>query len=90
MKLTINNGITWLLIVIVGLSQAGQLFGQTTAAEPAKVVVRAEVTSLKFPSPLMGREIPYRLILPADYKTKPEKRYAAVYLLHGLGGNYQN
>ncbi|HQZ96775.1 MAG TPA: alpha/beta hydrolase family protein [Pyrinomonadaceae bacterium] len=90
MKLTINNGITWLLIVIVGLSQAGQVSSQTTAVEASKVVVRAEVTTSKFNSPLMGREMPYRLILPPDYKTKPEQSYATVYLLHGLGGNYQN
>ena len=89
MKPNVNNGVTRLLILIACLLHAGQSFGQATTTEPAKAV-RAEVTSLKFNSPLMGREMPYRLILPPDYKAKPEQRYATVYLLHGLGGNYQN
>ncbi len=38
----------------------------------------------------MGREMPYRVIIPADYSTAKEKRYPVVYLLHGLTGHYNN
>ncbi|MGB7200729.1 MAG: alpha/beta hydrolase family protein [Pyrinomonadaceae bacterium] len=42
-------------------------------------------------SKLMAREMPYRIILPADYKNSNETtRYPVVYLLHGLTGNFTN
>lgn len=40
----------------------------------------------------MGREMPYRIALPAGYSDPQNaaKRYAVVYLLHGLTGHYDN
>lgn len=35
---------------------------------------------------LKGKELPYRLWLPADYETG-KRRYPVLYLLHGLGGD---
>lgn len=43
-------------------------------------------------SKLMGRRMPYHVILPAAYHTKTEsgRRYPVIYLLHGLTGNFTN
>lgn len=41
-------------------------------------------------SDLMGRKMPYRVIYPKDYFESKDKRYAVIYLLHGLSGNYKN
>lgn len=40
-----------------------------------------------FQSASLGREMTYRIILPADYETA-QKRYPVLYLLHGLYGHY--
>src|SRR5688572_15704732 len=46
----------------------------------------------KLKSKLMAREMPYRLIVPDGYEAdaNKSKRYAVVYLLHGLSGHYDN
>ncbi len=52
----------------------------------------ANVREFKLNSKLMAREMPYRLIVPAGYdeSANKSKRYAVVYLLHGLSGHYDN
>ena len=39
-------------------------------------------------SPIIGSSFAYRVYLPPDYLTSPNRRYPALYLLHGAGGNY--
>ncbi len=84
----INVYIRLLLLTIVLTSV------QAIAAQPAQgdkaAAARTEIVDLKLASTLMGREMPYRVILPADYKTKPESRFGVVYMLHGLTGHYNN
>lgn len=46
--------------------------------------------SEKLASRLMGREMPYRVILPAQYSKESETRFPVLYLLHGLTGNANN
>jgi len=48
------------------------------------------VRTLKLSSQLMGREMPYRVIVPTDYDTKTGDRYTVVYLLHGLTGHFND
>ncbi len=61
-------------------------------AETKQIVNQSAVSvqDLKLNSKLMAREMPYKLILPADYKTAKEQKYAVIYLLHGLTGHYDN
>jgi S-formylglutathione hydrolase FrmB len=40
-------------------------------------------------SAALGREMKYRVLLPADYGTS-QRRYPVLYLLHGLGGTYKD
>ncbi len=46
--------------------------------------------SLKLASKLMGREMPYRVVLPVDYNNNAAERYAVIYLLHGLTGHFND
>ncbi|HEU5317661.1 MAG TPA: alpha/beta hydrolase-fold protein [Chloroflexota bacterium] len=43
-----------------------------------------------FSSDTLGREMPYRVFLPPDYYTPARQgtRYPVLYLLHGMGGRY--
>ncbi|MEZ5344806.1 MAG: alpha/beta hydrolase family protein [Pyrinomonadaceae bacterium] len=70
----------WLIISIV-------LFG-VPAAVPGNDQNRTG--DFSHVSRVLKREMPYRIIFPADYERKPEKRYPVIYLIHGLGGNYKN
>jgi len=56
---------------------------------PAVAVV---VEDLRLNSKLMAREMPYQVIYPGDYHSEKSKtrRYAVVYLLHGLTGHFDN
>ena len=57
----------------------------------SKVKLPANVENHKLNSRLMMREIPYRVVLPVDYKSADKKAvYPVVYLLHGLTGHFDN
>jgi S-formylglutathione hydrolase FrmB len=51
-----------------------------------------DVETHQLKSALMGREMAYRVILPPDYGSKlgASRRYTTVFLLHGLGGHFDN
>jgi hypothetical protein len=52
-------------------------------------LVPGEVKTERLISKLMGREMPYRIVLPDGYSTdSSSKRYPVIYLLHGLTGHY--
>jgi S-formylglutathione hydrolase FrmB len=63
------------------------IFAQAPAAD-AKLP--ANVSEAKLDSKLMGRTMPYRIILPQSYKSSKQKRYPVIYLLHGLFGSNEN
>lgn len=74
----------WLTAVIsLSISTYAQQ-AQTKSAFPATV------ENHKLNSKLMAREMPYRVIVPVSYKTEKARRYAVVYLLHGLTGHFDN
>ena len=41
------------------------------------------------PSRILGRSVPYCVILPPSYAQEPDRRYPVVYYFHGLGDNEQ-
>jgi S-formylglutathione hydrolase FrmB len=41
-------------------------------------------------SRLMGRKMPYQVIVPPTYESEKGARFPVLYLLHGLGGHYDN
>lgn len=86
---------------IVSIGLLGLFFCFSTFAQeiqtvlPPKVqylppTVEHRVADLKLNSKLMSREMPYRIIIPADYGKDETKRFPVIYLLHGLTGHYNN
>ena len=69
---------------------AGFLPSQIVAQKPAPAMAGNAAQTLSLKSKLMGRDMPYRIILPKDYSVKVELRYPVIYLLHGLTGHYTN
>ncbi len=58
---------------------------QPGAISAPQVIVR----DASFHSIALGREMKYRVILPAEYESKA-RRYPVLYLLHGLTGSYSD
>ncbi len=50
------------------------------------------VQTVQFESKLVGKILPYNVLLPVDYNQRAarSKRYPVLYLLHGLIGHYSN
>ena len=48
------------------------------------------VRTLKLASRLMGRDMPYRVVVPNNYDTNSADKFAVVYLLHGLTGHFND
>lgn len=48
------------------------------------------VETVRFQSKLVGAALPYKVILPPDYKKSRTTRYPVLYLLHGLTGHYSD
>ncbi|MCU1268281.1 MAG: esterase [Acidobacteria bacterium] len=68
------------LLFFITLSLALSTQSQTPAS------VRLE--TVNFASKLIGKTLPYKVVLPADYQRSPGSRYPVLYLLHGLSGHY--
>lgn len=65
---------------------------QLARAQTIAVVSPASVSTEELNSKLMGRKMPYQVILPVNYfaKTETGRRYSVLYLLHGLTGHFDN
>lgn len=51
---------------------------------------KAPFETVQFQSKLIGKALPYNVILPRDYQTSPRSRYPVLYLLHGFSGHYSD
>jgi putative tributyrin esterase len=51
---------------------------------------RAPVETVQLQSKLIGKALPYNVILPRDYQTSPRSRYPVLFLLHGFSGHYSD
>lgn len=73
---------TRLLLLILLLSFAA--YGQS--------VQSTSVETIQFQSKLIGKTLPYSVVLPTTYKIEGHDtlRYPVLYLLHGLAGHYDN
>ena len=77
----------YVLGLIFVLSLTCSLQGQQTQS---KIAVPITVENHKLNSKLMAREMPYRIVLPINYKSEKAGRYPVIYLLHGLTGHFDN
>lgn len=51
---------------------------------------KSPVETVQLQSRLIGKTLPYNVILPRDYQTSPRSRYPVLYLLHGFSGHYSD
>jgi len=51
---------------------------------------KAPVETVQLQSKLIGKALPYNVIMPRDYQTSPRSRYPVLYLLHGFSGHYSD
>ena len=74
------------VLIITAVCFASNVASQSvTKAKPL-----AKVVDYKLESKLMGRQMPYRVILPVRYAQRVNQKYPVIYLLHGLFGHYDN
>ncbi len=88
---------TWLFIVFVAAvlstaTVAGSVLVRPRVAQSAQrqTPANARVQTIQLESKLIGKTLPYNIILPRDYNTARTSRYPVIYLLHGLGGHYND
>ena len=84
------------VVVVLSTAIAG---GSTLVVPPltqgvltSQTSVNSRVQTIQFESKLVGKTLPYNVLLPVNYN-QPEsrsKRYPVIYLLHGLTGHYTN
>jgi S-formylglutathione hydrolase FrmB len=63
-----------------------------TAQATREAKKNSRVQTVQFQSKLVGKTLPYNVVLPVDYNQPraKAKRYPVLYLLHGLTGHYDN
>jgi putative tributyrin esterase len=96
-KLQMKNCRSVLFFLIAGFVLTAHLFAQAPQklhpfpqSTTAIFDVR-DIRTLKLNSKLTGREMSYRVILPTSYNNSNETIfYPVIYLLHGLGGHFDN
>lgn len=66
---------------------------QTPATAQSTAKTQSDrVQTIQFESKLVGKVLPYNVLLPVSYNqpAAKDKRYPVLYLLHGLAGHYNN
>ncbi len=83
---------TSIMVAAFALVLAGSMSAAVSAQSAAPKQLPSNVRGERLASRLMGRDMPYRVVLPAGYVPDRGKKklYPVVYLLHGLGGSYAN
>ncbi len=78
-----------ILKAAVAISLLFSVSSAESVRSTASVSARRQVTvrDARFHSAALGRDMRYRIILPAGYE-QGSRRYPVLYLLHGLGGSY--
>ncbi len=67
--------------------------GESHSVSAAGLVQSARsstVETVQFHSTLVGKTLPYNVVLPGDYRASRVTRYPVLYLLHGLTGHYSD
>jgi putative tributyrin esterase len=93
LKKLIRKSFWAVLLLTAALSPADFAQNSKPAVQAVKntLLSSATVQNLRLNSKLMAREMPYRVVLPANYSSSNETVfYPVIYLLHGLGGHFDN
>jgi S-formylglutathione hydrolase FrmB len=78
-----------LALVVATQSAVGSSPLATASGSPQSLQRRASsrVETVQFRSSLVGKTLPYHVVLPGDYRASTATRYAVLYLLHGWAGH---
>ncbi len=84
-----------LLLVVVSFALNGCAYApaaSTVAAPQSTAPTSTRVQTVAFQSQLVGKTLPYNVVLPVGYDQPAARatRYPVLYLLHGLTGHYDN
>lgn len=85
-----KRGLTRIFSTAILLAVASFFVSAVSAQVSAKPSLPSTVSEQKLASRLMGRDMPYRVIVPQRYNESAQSRYPVVFLLHGLTGHYNN
>ncbi len=68
------------------------IFTTATAQEKNPVNKDSRIQTIQFESKLVGKNLPYNVVLPPDYEQPiaKTKHYPVLYLLHGFSGHFDN
>ena len=80
---------TTLLAAAIVIGAAISLHAQHAAPRRNPARSSASVETIQFHSALVGKTLPYNVILPPDYRSS-STRYPVLYLLHGWVGHYSD
>lgn len=83
------------LCLLLTLFASVTAFSQTPRPAATPITIKgdsnyAPAIEEKLKSTLMGREMPYRVIVPPTYNRDRDEKFPVIYLLHGLTGHYNN
>ena len=84
------------LLIVAGLIASAFMYQGAISApyvfQSATTANNARVQTVQFQSQLVGKLLPYNVVLPEGYDlpASRNKRYPVIYLLHGLFGRYDN
>ena len=72
--------------------QSSTAYVATQSPQTSATQANSRVQTIQFESKLIGKTLPYNVLLPVGYdqQAAKTKRYPVVYLLHGLTGHYTN
>src|ERR1044072_4399590 len=74
---------------VVALTGANTLAEANGPVPSLQRSTSARIETIQFRSALVGKTLPYNVILPADYRISA-RRYPVLYLLHGWAGHYDD
>ena len=86
------------LVLVAVVFSAAIAGGSTLPGRPlahrvlTQTLSNPRVQTIQFESKLVGKTLPYNVLLPVNYNQADSKtkRYPVIYLLHGLTGHYNN
>ena len=80
--------LTLTLVFAVGVQTAiGSLSTASGSVSSLQRHAAPQVETIQFHSALVGKTLPYSVVLPVDYRVSA-RRYPVLYLLHGWAGHY--
>ena len=80
------------LLLLFAVVWFGVSLPQLASSTPSAVAQPGRIQTIQFASKLVGKTLPYSVLLPLNYNddNAKTKSYPVLYLLHGLAGHYTN